>query len=79
MTLRDVGKAPGSMGGSRMTREELEQEIKQNDEVIVSNEWAEEAQICMDKLAEIKKIIDDPLVKSFGAIGTAKIREVLEQ
>ena len=61
-----------------MTREELEQEINQNDEVIVSNEWAEEAQICMDKLAEIEKIIDEPLVKSFGSIGIAKIREVLE-
>ena len=62
-----------------MTREEFEQEIKQNDEIIVSNEWAEEAQICMEKLAKIEQIINDPLVKAFGSIGTAKIREVLER
>ena len=79
MTELNANNIQVGMGGSSMTREELEQEIKQNDEVIVSNEWAEEAQICMDKLAEIEKIIDDPLVKSFGSIGTTKIREVLEQ
>lgn len=31
----------------------------------------------IEKLEKIKQIINDPLVKAFGSIGTNKIREIL--
>ena len=62
-----------------MTKDEFSKILDDHNAAIVPKDWAINALISMDKLAKIERIVNDPLVKAFGSIGTAKIREVLEQ